>query len=148
MQEADNNYAPPKAHVADLERPQPPPPREIRVAVFLLYTSLVMTATAVFQINAFPLLQSAVFGCALLIAWGLAYFVGKRSKVARGALLAIVLLAVAGTVFNVFMHVHPPTMIIRPIGWANLTVRVIAVCLVYTRPANAWFRGESSSTHN
>jgi hypothetical protein len=148
MQGADKNYAPPKARVADVETVRVPMPREVWIAIFLLYAVLVLIATG--YVVASKRLWPPYFEYGLVAVgalWALVpYFIGRRNRVARVVLLIVVLLALVGTVLNLVLHVHGPT-IPRPMAWAALVMRVIALCLLYTRPANAWFSGESSSMH-
>jgi hypothetical protein len=140
MQGADKNYTPPKAHVADVEPLRLPMPREVGISVFLLYAAIVLIAVGymVTSKRTWP----PYFEYGLVVAaplWALVpYFISKRSRVARVVLLVIVLFALLGTALNLVSHAHGPT-IPRPLAWASLILRVIAVCLLYTKPANAWF---------
>jgi hypothetical protein len=142
MQGADQNYAPPKALVADVGPIPLPTPREVWIAVFLLYAVLVLVAIG--YMAADKRLWSPYFEYGLVVAaplWALVpYFISRRSRVARGVLLVVVLFALLGTALNLVLQVHSPT-IPRSMAWASLVMRGIALCLLYTKPANAWFKG-------
>ena len=141
MQGADQNYAPPKAHVADVEPIHLPMPREVGIAVFSLYAAIVLIVVG--HLAGSKHSWPPYFGYGLGVAtplWALIpYFVSKGSRAARVVLLVVVLLAMLATALNLVLHVYGPT-ISRPLAWASLILRVIAVCLVYTKPANAWFK--------
>jgi len=142
MQGADNNYAPPKAQVADvvpLIRLRLP--GEVLIAVFLLYAVIGLIATG--YVVADKRLWPPYFEYGLVLTGALwmliPYFISRRSRVARVVLLVLVLFALLGTALNLVFHVHGPT-IPRPMAWAAVVLRVIAICLLYTKPANAWFK--------
>jgi hypothetical protein len=142
MQGADKNYAPPKAHVTDpAPLVTPPMPLQVRVAVYLLYAqiALVMVSTFVVLQKTLPF-YGQLSGVGTVAIWALVpYLISKSSRLARGILVVLVLLAVAGTAVTLSLHLHVST-IPRSMSWIAFALRVIALCLLFTKPANAWFK--------
>jgi hypothetical protein len=139
MQGADKNYAPPKARIADIEPVRLPMPREVWIAVSLLYVAIVLIVAGYIATSKSWPAYTGYAIAAVGVLWALVpYFISRRNRVARGVLLALVLIALLSTALNLVLHVRGSALP-RPLAWAALVMRVIAVCLLYTKPANAWF---------
>lgn len=141
MQEADSNYAPPKAVVTDLgPRVRPPMPRVVRVAVILVCAYMaagIVSGIKVYQMYGPPALLGAILVAALFIL--VAYFITRASRVARIAFLVIVLWSVASNAYLLSQPNHS-FLIPLPAYLAGMICRLGALCLLYTKPANSWFR--------
>jgi hypothetical protein len=146
MHQANHNYAPPKAPVADpAPSVTPPMPSQVRVAVYLLYAQIALVMVSTFAVLQKTLpFYGQLSGVGTVAIWALVpYFISKASRLARVILVVLVLLAVAGTAVTLSLHLHVST-IPRSISWIAFALRVIATGLLFTKPANAWFKRKIS----
>jgi hypothetical protein len=156
---ANNPYSPPAANVA--ERPEPsvapgPMPLNVKIALAILTA---VELHALFSIplarlleqvttgEVSPVLMSAeLTGDALYIAFiAFAFFRKNWARIALAVLFGTGLLAIAITEYA-YTQTLPPGVIMKRdvlatlIGAALLAARGGGVGLLFTRPANAWFR--------
>jgi len=146
-----NPYAPPVSPVADPTEIRGERPKEVTLAVKLLWTSLLLGVAGMFfqPLNATATAQwigviigaGAVFGI-----W--AWIVAKIAKGRNWARILFLVLVILGLVVTAL--VLPTAMTIyraRPlnglVSLINLVIEVVTMYLLLTAPARAWFKQPS-----
>lgn len=143
-----NPYAPPVSPVADPTEVRGERPKEVTLAVKLLWFSLLLGVAGVFlqPLNAKAPAQwlGVVIGAGVVFGiW--AWIVSKIAKGRNWARILFLVLVILGLVVTVF--VLPTAMAIyraRPlnglISFINLVIEIITMYLLLTAPARAWFK--------
>jgi hypothetical protein len=137
MQEAENNnnYAPPSAPVADLERLLAASSRGSGCDLSPLRADGDCWCRSFRGLHRWTdSLSRIVWGSCCL---GGCVFHCKRSRVARGVLVVFTLLALGGVASSLNRGVSQTT-VSGLAAWVGLIVRVSAAILLFTEPANAW----------
>jgi hypothetical protein len=142
-----NPYSPPKAPVADAPIAELPRPRNVRVAVWLLWISVVLNIAA--GVIATVSTSSAIDGLAGIltlstvcaIAFGLAFWIfgaiarGRRwARIVGTAIVLLLFADMAGAGFSGIPLLSALTYLVE------FSLQAVAVALLFTPSANAWFR--------
>ena len=140
MQGADNNYAPPKARIADVqpENLVNTPPSVVR-AVILLWVFAALTALGSITLSLKKRSSESLVSLTIFVVMVLlAYCVGKRSRGARRVLLVLVgfMLFGAGMRALAVAKTHGSLSISEMSVSALLALYAV---LLFTPRANAWF---------
>jgi hypothetical protein len=143
-----NPYAPPVSTVADSAEIRGERPKEVTLAVKLLWTSLLLGVAGMFlqPLNATAPAQwiGVIIGAGAVFAiW--AWIVSKIAKGRNWARVLFLVLVILGLVVTVL--VMPTAMAIyraRPlngvISLINVVIEVVTMYLLLTAPARAWFK--------
>jgi hypothetical protein len=141
-----NPYSPPQAAVAEMPD-GPPRPKSVRLAVWLLWPSLILgTVMAVhtvastsggsertFQLIAIAILSAVTLGLAAWVFWSMA----KGLRWARIVCSVFLLLRVFALV-SLFRG--GVTLFEGAIHGVEFLLEIVAAVLLFTPSANAWFR--------
>lgn len=142
-----NPYSPPQAPVADAPGADLLPPKNVRVAVWLLWISVVLniaagvhaTVSTSSGIDVLAGVLTLTTVCA--IAFGLAFWIfgaiARGRRWARIVGTAIVLLLFADMVGPAFSGIP---LLFALVYLVEFSLQGVAVALLFTPSANAWFR--------
>jgi hypothetical protein len=150
---SSNPYAPPAAHVADLESVEPlaAKPRQVKVAVNLLWLTLgvgvIRTAGKLqpVHLQGFALLVEALTVVVIFALTGLwTYRISRGGRWARmtyAAMLGLGYLIYFARFAQSVPAINPDLLFLS----IQAVLQFTAVVLLFTQPANRWFRRRSLS---
>lgn len=143
----DNKFAPPMAQVADPEpqRLLPERPRQVRLAVALLWLSFVI-GIPTWLLGAARNPEHGYEPVALVVTALLFAFSALLNlliyKGANWARIVILVFALIGAVFLLLPldEPHPPGLLEKALYVADLLLQVPALYLLFTAPGSLWFK--------
>lgn len=144
-----NPYAPPASTVADPVEIRPDRPKEVTLAVKLLWISFFLGLVGIF-------LQPALTNANRVAQWGIlivmaimfgiwAWVISKIAKGRNWARITFLVVGIIGTVLNIlFAPMVMPIYRGQPVGGAvalvNFVLEIYAIYLLLTASARTWFK--------
>ena len=142
-----NPYAPPVSTVADPVEVRSERPKEVTLAVKLLWLSFFLGLISLFFQ---PAMNNRLQGVAVLIVMGISFAIWAWviSKIAKGrnwARITFLVLGILGTVFNIvatpmMMPLYKAQPVSAAISLVNFVLEIYTIYLMLTAPARAWFK--------
>ena len=137
-----NPYAPPSAQVADPVEPPLPRPRRVTVAMLLLCISAASGAIATLIQHPAQIVGQVLFSIGVTL--GLCLAIAARRNWARWVYTALIALTWVAVSTDLTTFLRTPLTGPRIMAAAGNGLEMLALILLFTGPANRWFRQRRS----